>query len=344
MAGRIWTDDEAIDAWLTFLQASRGRSARTAAAYRGYITKLREYLADHGTALLDADANQVEVFTGPYLFKRGVVARSRTGYISAVRGFYRFAARRSMCRSNPAEGLVHPKAGKPLPRAIGLANAERLMWAPDMNTFIGIRDAAMLAILVGCGPRVSGLVGMNEGDLRTVEVGGKPRLAILLHEKGDKERLVPVPREAEMVLRVYLGHEQLAAVDRDIEPKPGKRDRVLFVSVRSTRLHPEEHVGERRRLTRKAVWDMIRRYGRHQGIPDDELHPHAFRHLFGTELAEDNVNLATAQTLLGHADAKTTAIYSQVAQRRKFAVIDAHAPLAKINTPMSDLLKRLPPG
>jgi integrase/recombinase XerD len=87
-----------------------------------------------------------------------VIARSRIPYISAVKGFYKFAAARGICRRNAARELEHPKPGKPLPRTISLANAEKLMWAPDMGTFIGIRDAAMLALLVGCGPRISGLV------------------------------------------------------------------------------------------------------------------------------------------------------------------------------------------
>jgi hypothetical protein len=66
-------------------------------------------------------------------------------------------------------------------------------------------------------------------------------------------------------------------------------------------------VGEKRRLTRKAVHDMIQRYGKRHGIPDDELHPHAFRHRFGTELAEGDVSLVNIQDLMGHADPKSTA-------------------------------------
>ena len=287
------------------------------------------------------------MFTGLHLHKAGVVARSRVPYISAVRGFYAYAADKHLVKRNPAKDLVHPAVGQPLPRTITLANAERLMWAPDMGTFIGIRDAAILALLIGCGPRVSGVVSLNEGSLMPIQVGNAQRLAVVFKEKGKKSRMVPMPKEAEMLLRVYLGHEELKAIDRDIMVKEGQGthpDRVLFVSVRSTVLSPEEHRGERRRLTRKAVHDMVQRYGRRLGIPEEQLHPHAFRHLFGTELTEDDVSLATTQDLMGHADPKSTSIYIQLAQRRRAGVIDANAPLAKIRTPVSDLLKRLPPG
>jgi integrase/recombinase XerD len=344
VAEKIWTDDAAIDAWLTWLESSRGRSKRTLECYEMSIRRLHEYLKQQGCALLDADEPQLELFTGVWLHKKGVVARSRIPYISAVKGFYKFAAARGMCRTDPARRLLHPAAGKPLPRVITLANAERLMWAPDMGTFIGIRDAAMLALLIGCGPRVSGLVHLNESSLKVTQIGKEARMTVTFTEKGNKARTMPVPREAEMLLRVYLGHEELKAIDREIEPKPGQRDRVLFVSVRSTKLPPHEHRGEKRRLTRKAVHDMVQRYGRRLGIPDDELHPHAFRHLFGTELTESDVSLAATQDLMGHADARSTAVYIQLAQRKRAQLIDDHAPLAKIRTPVSELLKRLPPG
>lgn len=347
MASNHTTDDQAIDAWLEWLEGSKGRSKRTVEAYGLAVRRLREYLALDGVALLDVDAVQLEVFTGLHLHKAGVVARSRAPYVSALRGFFAFAHERRMVSRNPAAKLEQPKTGNPLPRTISLANAERLMWAPDMGTFIGIRDAAMLAILIGCGPRVSGVVGLNEGSLRPMQIGSDQRLAVVFKEKGSKSRMVPLPKEAEMLLRVYLGHEELQAIDRDIMVKEGQGthpDRVLFVSVRSTRLTPDQHRGEKRRLTRKAVHDMVQRYGRRLGIPEEELHPHAFRHLFGTELTEDDVSLASTQDLMGHVDPKSTSVYIQLAQRRKAAVIDKAAPLAKMRTPVSDLLKRLPPG
>jgi integrase/recombinase XerD len=347
MAEKHWTDDAAIDAWLEWLEGSRGRKQRTLEAYGMAIRRLHEYLKSDGVALLDAHPDQLEVFTGLHLHKLGVIARSRVPYISAVKGFYQWAERRGVIKRSPAARLSHPAVAKPLPRTISLANAERLMWAPDMGTFTGIRDAAILAMLIGCGPRVSGVTALNEGSLKPIRVGNQDRLAVVLKEKGEKTRMVPVPREADMLLRVYLGHEELKAIDRDIEVKDAQGthpDRVLFVSVRSTRLGPDEHRGEKRRLTRKAINDLILRYGKRLGIPREELHPHAFRHLFGTELTEDNVSLASVQDLMGHADPKSTDVYIHLAQRRRAAIIDANAPLAKIKTPVSELLKRLPPG
>lgn len=332
-------DEQVIDDWLTYMEASRGRTMRTVEAYRAALNRLREYLA--GKPLIEADAVDLETFCGLWLHKKGVIARSRKPYISAVKGFYAWLKAKGLARGNAALDLTHPITGRPLPRTITLANAEKLMWAPDMGTFVGIRDAAMLSLLIGCGLRVSGLTALNEGDLQTIELECQPRLTIRVTEKGNRERMMPVPREAEMLLRVYLGHEELADVDRTIKGRNGRDDKVLFVSVRSTRLAAHEHVGEGRRLTRKAIQDVISRHGNKLGIPKGELHPHALRHLFGTELLEGDTNMLSIQELMGHVDPKSTSIYTQLAMRKKMADVDRASPLAKMKTPVSELLKRL---
>lgn len=330
-----------IDAWLQWLEHSRGRSPRTIEAYAMAMKKLQEFM--QGRPLLEADPVELETFCGLWLHKKGIVARSRIPYISAVKGFYAYARARKLVRENVALGVSHPKTGRPLPRTISLANSEKLMWGPDLSTFIGMRDSAMLALLMGCGLRVSGLVRINESHFTNVQIDHQVRMALKVTEKGEKTRLLPVPKEAEMLVRVYLEHEDMAEIDRDL-PSPDGRppDRVVFVSVRSTKLPADEHRGEKRRLTRKAVHDMIQRYGRRLDIPAAELHPHAMRHLYGTELVEGDVPLPGVQDLMGHEDIKSTAVYIHLAARKKFAKVDQHNPLAKMKTPVSELLKRLP--
>jgi integrase/recombinase XerD len=334
----VLSDEQAVEGFLTYLAGAKGRSARTIEAYGACLARLREFMA--GRPLLGAEAVELEAFGGIWLHKRGVVARSRRQYISAVRGFYAWARQRGLVAVDAAAELQHPRAAQPLPEALSLANAERLMYAPDLGTFLGLRDAAILALLIGCGLRVSGLVQLNQGDLREGEVAGKPRLSVRVTEKGEKERILPVPREADMLLRVYLEHEQLAGYDRAVKAG-GRVDRVLFVNARNTRCKPEDWRGEAVRISRQSIWRLIQRHGQAVGVPDAELHPHAIRHLFGTELAEDAVDLIMRQELLGHADPKSTAIYDSMSVRRKAATVDKSGPLAKIKSPVHELLRRL---
>lgn len=340
MNAENWSDDVAIESWLAYLKGLRGRSDRTIECYQAALVRLKEFMA--GKPLVKADRAELEVFCGLWLHKKGVVARSRKPYISAVKGFYAWLRSMGHIHDDVAKELLHPIIGHPLPRAISLANAERLMWAPDMGTFIGIRDATILSLLIGCGLRVSGLTRLNESDLQTMELESEVRLTIRVTEKGERERIMPVPREAAALLRVYLGHEELARIDRSFKGKGGRTDKVLFITTKSPTLAEHEFIGERRRLSRKGVRDLIQRHGIKKGIPADQLHPHAMRHLFGTELLEEDTSMLSIQELMGHADPKSTAIYAQLAMRKKMKTMDRAAPMSKMTTPVSELLKRLP--
>ncbi|MFP4162127.1 MAG: tyrosine-type recombinase/integrase, partial [Ectothiorhodospira sp.] len=234
-------------------------------------------------------------------------------------------------------GLIpRPKAGAPLPRPLSLENAERLILQPDISTFIGLRDAAILSVLIGCGLRVSGVVALNQEDLNWVDYEGQEWLVIRVREKGKKERLVPAPHDTRLLTRAYLGHEELQEIDRTLP----SGDRVLFVSTRAAIPRHEYH-GERRRLSRGAILRMIDRHGERAGIPQSERHPHAARHLYGTELAEAGADILQIQALMGHADPKSSSIYTRLAMRKLTERVARSTPMARMRTPVSDLVKAI---
>lgn len=323
--------------FLLFKADNDGVANRTVRAYRDCLARFELWLADRDPLLMRGD--DLLVFCGPYLHKAlGLSPVSRTPYVAVIREFYRWAgAVRGLIRKNPAEAVPYPRKGRKLPRVLSLDNAERLMWAPDFDTFEGVRDAAMLSLLIGCGLRVSGLVRLNEGHIVTQIVDGEPRLALRPTEKGAKERLVPVPREADLLLRVYLEHPTLAEIVRDTDDG----DRVLFVTVRNRHVPAHLYYGESRRFSARGVLLMIQRHGKAAAIPPDQLHPHALRHLYGTELAEADVDLLERQNLMGHVDPKSTSIYTHLAMRKLTRSVDKGNPLSKVSTPASALLSQL---
>ena len=323
-----------IEAFLSFKQHNRGRAERTSSLYRHALERLVDFFGDRNA--LQATHEELVMFCGPWLHKKGVGPRGRRPYVAAIRGFYAWAKTERRIEDNPAFSLPYPASAKVLPRVMTLASAEKLMWAPDFNSFIGVRDGAILALLAGCGLRVSGVVGLNQSDVIEDAIDGKVRLIVRVREKK-RERKVPLPAEADLMLRLYLEHPSLKEIDRILTDG----DQVLFVSVRNPRCPPHEYHGARRRLTRYSILEMINRYGKAQGIPEEQLHPHAMRHLFGTELAEDNVDVLMRQQLMGHEDPKSTEIYTHLAMRKLTRETDRANPLGKIKTPVSDLLKRL---
>lgn len=329
------TPAELVEGFLVWLEHSRGRSPRTIEIYRGALELLLSFL--EGRDPREARDDDLVLFTGLWLHKRGITARGRRPAIAAVRGFYRWMAATRHAQRNPAAAIEYPGAGRPLPRVMTLQSLEKLMWAPDYETFEGVRDGAMLGLFAGCGIRVSGLVKLNTSDVIEQLVEGRPRLFVRVNEKGRRQRMVPVPPEADLQLRVYMEHPDLKEIDRALPDG----DQVLFVSTRNRRTPAHLYRGDRRRITRRAVHKMIATYGKRKGIPAEQLHPHALRHLFGTELAESDVDQAVRQQLMGHLDPKSTEIYTHLAVRKLVRSSDRGNPLAKVHTPVSDLLRNV---
>ena len=188
-----------IDQYLTWKQYNQGRSDGTVVKYRLYLMRLADYLPG---VLIDASREQLEVFVGFEAHKDGMASRSRWAMVAAVRGFYAWLHRENRLRTNPAEHLQYPNAGVKLPTAASLQTAEKLLMAPDLETFKGVRDAAILALLIGGGFRISGLCNLNESSLLWLADGDQAeRLVIKVIEKGRKERLIPMTIEARLLLR-----------------------------------------------------------------------------------------------------------------------------------------------
>lgn len=327
-----------IEQFLNFKRYNLGRSERTIEVYRLALGRLATFLAESSLAWDKATHDDLVLFSGIWLHRLGLKdPLSRRPHVSAVRGFYQWAKKRDLIVSSPAEHLPYPEGGRRLPNVMTLADAEKLMWAPDFATFEGVRDGAILGLLIGCGPRVTGLSRLNESCLTQEIIEGRPRMMLKVLEKGNRERKLPVPEQADLLLRIYLEHPALLEIDRAL----ADGDKVLFVSLRNRTIPEHEYRGENRRLRRGAVREMIQKYGTTAGIPEDTLHPHALRHLFGTELAESDVDIDTRQKLMGHVHPSSTGIYTHLALRKLTRENDRGNPLAKMRTPASDLLQRL---
>jgi integrase/recombinase XerD len=321
---------QAISDWSTWLETSLGRSPRTAAKYHRHLEQLKAYAEAKGVDPWSLDLAALEDFTGLVAHSMGLSPKSRTPMVAAVRNFFSWAKRAGYLRHSPAEHLKYPKAGRRLPRPAQVSTAERLLMAPDIETFIGLRDAAMIATLIGCGLRVSGLCNMNRGHLMFDRIDGAQRLVILVKEKGSKERMVPVPNEAAVLIRAYLASPELSAMDL----RTDDGDAVLWATTRNYNVPAHEYHGENRRISPKTVQQLIHRYGRRAGLPLDQCHPHALRHLYATQLVESEVHLLQVQALMGHASSKSTEVYTHVAVRALAKSVDRGNPLSKMTAPL----------
>ena len=170
-------------------------------------------------------------------------------------------------KSNLAPDISYPKVATKLPIPITLDNAEKLIWQPDMNTFIGLRDAAMFAVLIGCGVRISELVSLHDEDLFATGCKGKTQFFLRVNEKGGKERVIPLPHGVQLLIAAYLGHSDIDDINR--QTADGRH--VLFVSTIDLNNKVDVYVGEARRMPPSLVHKRLVLHGRRAFIPSAQL-------------------------------------------------------------------------
>ena len=232
--------------------------------------------------------------------RNGLGPRSIQRRLSALRSFFNFLIREGVLKSNPADGIKAPKAGKRLPKTLDADRMARLLGAPEDDP-LARRDHAMMELLYSSGLRLAELVGLDLTDLdlgdRTVRVLGK----------GSKTRVVPVGRCAVTAVSSWLK-------DRAMLAKPGVT--AVFVGQNG------------HRLGARAIQRRIDRAARRQGI-DLKVHPHLFRHSFATHLLESSSDLRGVQELLGHADISTTQVYTHLDFQHLARIYDQAHPRAR---------------
>ena len=185
--------------------------------------------------------------------------------------------RRYLQRS-PMIGVSVPRRERRLPRVLDWSQVEQIV-AGERKP----RDRAILALLA--------YGGLRRGEVMAADVGDYSREApsLMVHGKGNKDRVVPLHATAQAALDAYL------ATRRGLAP-----EQPLFVSWRG-------------RITKQVVVLLCKRVSRRIGR---RLHPHLFRHTFATELLNRRADLRVIQTLLGHESLATTEIYTHVSPER----------------------------
>jgi integrase/recombinase XerD len=292
--------DQQLDAFHQYLAVEKGLARNTLVAY---MADLQRFCAtiEQRDALAFSRLGRQDILA--YLATRrnlGISARTVARELVAIKAFYRFLDERDLIDHNPTIHLQSPQRGQRLPSVLTHAEVERLLQAPDTQTPIGKRDAALLELLYATGLRASELVGLTPQHINLVEGYLK------VQGKGGKERLVPIGDLAVVQLEDYL-----------LSGRPGlvkERQAVhLFVNRAA------------RGLSRQGLWKIVKKYVQQTGIAKP-ISPHTLRHSFATHLLEGGADLRSLQHLLGHVDISTTQIYTHVVQQQLQGTYTKHHP------------------
>jgi len=285
-----------MDAYLRHLTIERGMSKNTLAAYARDLLRYEEFLETQGiTAPTQVTKQTVSAFGEQLVTKYGLKASSVARVLSGVRGLHRFWLVEAVTEGDVAATVKPPAPARRLPKAISLADIEKLLSAsgPEAGDEVAmtsdpvrVRDRALLELLYATGARVSEVINLDLDDLLD------PTL-IRLFGKGGKERVVPVGSYAQRAVENYL-----VRVRPNLASK-GVGTPALFLNQRGSR------------LSRQSAWQIISESAERAGLTG-HISPHTLRHSFATHLLEGGADVRVVQELLGHSSVATTQIYTLV--------------------------------
>ena len=276
-------------AWEEFVYA-RIRNQGTRRAYLFAVRRFLDWCTDRGIELKRIAPAHV----GSYLDEQSYAATTKKLHLSALRHFFDELVLRHAIVLNPAlsvrgERLTDVEGKTP---EISVKAARHLLASIDCSTVIGLRDKAIIGILIYTAARVGAVAKLKRGDF----FDNGEQHCFRMTEKGSKFRELPVRHDLRGFILAYLN---LGGLDYS-----EKRTPLFRTTVRRTKRLTQNG------MTTNDMARMVKRRLSDAGLPDT-FSPHSFRVCTLTDLLKQGVPLADVQVLAGHADPRTTRLYDR---------------------------------
>jgi len=280
--------DSYIKQFGQYLKLERSLSQNSIEAYVRDVEKLKQFMELSGakTSPLKTSSKELQKFIH-YVNELGMSAYSQARILSGLKAFFKYLSYEDLIENNPAALLEGPKLGRKLPDTLEYTEIIKMFDAIDLSSPEGTRNRAMLETLYSSGLRVTELVELRLSNIY-FDIG-----FLRVIGKGNKERLVPIGRDAMKYLKIYIeevrGHFQ----------KQKGFESYAFLNRRG------------RKLSRVMVFLIIKGLVEKIGLRKS-ISPHTFRHSFATHLIEGGADLRAVQEMLGHESITTTEIYTHL--------------------------------
>ncbi len=290
-----------------YLRLERSLSDHSISAYMADIDKLIRYfsLEEKQTAPEKISYQDLMAFLY-WIHALGVSERTQARIVSGVRAFFRYLLLEDAISTDPSASLETPRTGQKLPVVLTVDEIDRIIAIIDMSRPESQRNRAIIETLYGCGLRVSELIALKISDVYEREE------FIRVTGKGNKQRVVPVGREALKQISLYRKTSR-----NRIQPVHGYEDH-LFLNRRG------------KALSRVMVFIILKDLCKAAGI-NKQVSPHTLRHSFATHLVEGGADLRAIQDMLGHESITTTEIYTHLSREYLRENLLSYHPRAKTN-------------
>ena len=262
-------------------------SVQTAETYKIAANEFLSWLVEEKIKLKNVSLQELMYYIIKRQTEDGCTEVTLSKDIAALRAFGTYLVRKGYWQENIALSLEKPKMAKNLPKVLSVEEIDALLDGIDKESLSGKRDDALFELVYSCGLRISEVCNLKLVNVHLDE-------HIILHGKGDKERLVPFGSRAEEKLRLYLSEVRPLLLK-------GRNNPNLFVNYKG------------QAISRKGVWKRFQEMEARSGV---EAKVHTLRHSFATHLLEGGADLRSVQELLGHANLATTTIYTHVSDNQ----------------------------
>jgi site-specific recombinase XerD len=293
------------------LMQQRQASSHTIGSYRDSFRLLLKFaqkklgVAPQKLSLEQVDAPLIAAFLDDLQATRGVSAVSRNLRLTAIRSFFRYVSFEMPSHSAQIQRVLAIPNKRCTRTQIGFLTREEidaLLRAPDLCTYLGRRDHALILLAVQTGLRLSEIISLCRCHF-CLSTGAHVRVV----GKGRKERATPLTKATADVLRAWL-HE--------IEPGD---DAIVFPNARGGRLSAD------------GVQYLLAKHVAHAAqtctsLAKKKVTPHVLRHTMAMELLQAGVERSVIALWLGHESIETTQIYLDANLEMKQTALDKVEP------------------
>jgi len=278
---------ELIEDFINYLILERKLSNNTVDSYSFDLKEFYLYFKEKKINLIKE--NDILNYLKYLKDNKNLSERSIERHLTTMRSFYKYLAKNEIVNYDITKNIDNFKLGKYLPTTLTVEEVDKLMDI-SMTTIFDFRTKSMLELIYGSGLRISELVNLTLNDIDLYNN------TILIHGKGNKERIVPLGECAKKYLEKYL-----EVRSELIKKKYGDYDQ-LFLNNHG------------KPITRNGFNFLLKKLLKEKNI-NKNVTPHTLRHSFATHMLDNGADLRTIQELLGHSDIVTTRIYTHISKK-----------------------------
>lgn len=264
---------------------SENVTGRTLETYEEVLPKFFEYLVqeDNIFDVTEVDTSHIQGYLIT-LQEKGLRGITMHKHFRNLRTFFLFLHQEDYITRNPIKNVKPPKPEQKEMRTFNAKEINKLLNGFDRNSFIGLRNACIMAMFFATGMRKSELVKLTLADVNITND------LIRIDGKGNKERFTPIGRVLRRLLIQYLRARE--------EFLEGDNSNQLFVTVRASR-----------KMTGSCLSILFRKLKKELKIEGERVSCHTMRHTFAKNYLLNGGDVFSLQKILGHADIATTRKY-----------------------------------